>query len=126
MSTIHMETDATRAMASQLKQASESTRGLGESVNSSVQSIDWIGASRDEFVAEAQAISRAIDAQAEAGAVLASRVGRETAEWEQAAAGLGGPGGETPISGGGAGNWPQLPSSPLAPIFTIITIAPWL
>ncbi len=62
MTTLHMETDAVRSMASQLKQAAESMRSQAQSLNSSVQGVDWFGPSRDEFVAEAQAIIRAIEA----------------------------------------------------------------
>lgn len=127
MSTIHMDTSVVLALAQQLKQTAEQTREQAARLNGAAIGVDWIGPSREEFVAEAQAIIRAIEAQAEAGVVLAGRVERETAEWEQAASSLGGSGGVgTPISGGSAWNWPTLPVSPLTPIFTFVTIAPWL
>lgn len=83
MTTLHMETDAVRAMASQLKQAAEALRSQTQALNSSAQSIDWFGPSRDEFVMETEGIARQLNAQAEAGAVLAGRVENEVTEWEQ-------------------------------------------
>jgi hypothetical protein len=83
MTTLHMETDTVRAMASQLKQAAETMRSQAQSLNSASQSIDWLGPSRDEFVTEAEAIVRQLDAQLESGTVLAGRVENEVAEWEE-------------------------------------------
>ena len=126
MITLHMETDAVRALASQIKQAAEVMHAQMRAINGSAQSADWIGPSRDEFVAETQAIVRAIEAQADAGLTLAGRAEQETAEWEQAAASLGGAGTAafTPFSGGGA--WLALPFTALVPIFTYFTALPWL
>ena len=90
MTTLHMETDIVRAMAGQLKQAAESMRTQTQSLNNSTQSIDWQGPSRDEFVMETEALIRQLDAQAEAGVVLAGRVESEVTEWEQITASLAG------------------------------------
>lgn len=99
MTTYHMETDAVRAMAAQIKQAAESMRSQAQALNGSAQSVDWIGPSRDEFVMEVEGILRQLEAQIQAGEVLAGRAENEVAEWEQSAATLGGAG--SPFSGGG-------------------------
>lgn len=89
MPIFHMETDSVRAMASQLKQSTETMRSQAQSLNSSNQSIDWLGPSRDEFVMEMEAVVRQLNAQAEAGGMLAGRVENEVAEWENTSLELG-------------------------------------
>lgn len=128
MTTFHMETDSVLAMASQLKQAAETIRSESQSLSGSAGSMDWLSPSRDEYIADALAIVRTIEAQAETGMVLAGRVEREVAEWEQAAASLGGSSAfpVLPVSGGFSWNWPTLPSSPIIPVFSLVTVAPWL
>ncbi|MBK8698431.1 MAG: hypothetical protein IPN29_02355 [Saprospiraceae bacterium] len=122
-----METEIVRVLVTQFKQATDTMRSQIQSLNNSPQSIDWTGPSRDEFVSEAQGLMRAIEAQAEAGVMLAGRVEREVDEWEQVTASLSGSGGSgMPVSGGSASTWSQVPSSSLAPFFTLITVAPWL
>ena len=128
MPSLHMETTIVLSLVQQIKQTAEQAREQAAQVNNTAHSLDWIGPSHDEFMAEAQAIARAIEAQADVGEILATRVEREIAEWEQAAANLGGSNGVVlPISGG-IGSWklPALPFSNLTPIFTIVTIAPWV
>ncbi len=90
MTTLHMETDAVRAMAAQIKQGAESMRSQMQALNGSAQSVDWMGPSRDEFVAEVAEIVRQIDGRVEAGVVLAGRVENEVAEWEETAQQLSG------------------------------------
>lgn len=127
MTTFHMETDVARSMASQIKQAVEQSREKAGQLNNSINAVDWLGPSRDEFVMEVEAISRQLEAQAEVGEALAGRVEREVSEWEQVAASLGGFGGAgAPVSGGGAWVLPIFPFTPVIPIFTIVSIAPWL
>ena len=82
MTTLHMETDTVRAMAGQLKQATEILRSHIQLLNSSAQSVDWLGPSRDEFVMETEGIVRQLESQAESGIALAGRVENEVTEWE--------------------------------------------
>jgi len=114
MTTLHMETDTVRAMAGQLKRATEQAREQATQVNGAAQSMDWLGASRDEFVAEMDAVFRSLSAQLDVGETLAGRVESEVSEWEQVASSLGGTGEFLPqfrsdllaavtvLSGGGA------------------------
>ena len=89
MTILHMETEIVRNFAGQLKQAAELLHSQAQSLNSSSQSIDWQGPSREEFVMEMEAIIRQLNAQAEAGVVLSGRVESEVMEWENTAASLG-------------------------------------
>ena len=89
MTTLHMETDAVRAMANQLRQAVEAMRSQTQALNSSAQSVEWLGPSHDEFVMETEAIVRQLDAEAERGTVLAGRVENEVIEWMESARAFG-------------------------------------
>lgn len=89
MSTLHMETGSVRELAIQLRQKMEQLRGEVQSVERHLQTLDWLGPSRDDFVPEAEGVLRALRAQAESGEVLAGRVESEVSEWEQVACALG-------------------------------------
>ncbi|MCX6064793.1 MAG: hypothetical protein NT121_03440 [Chloroflexi bacterium] len=90
MTTFHMETETVRAMASQLKQAADDLCTQGMTLNSSAQTVDWMGPSHDEFVNEVNGILRQLDGQAGNGTALAKRVEDEVTEWEAMARQLGG------------------------------------
>jgi uncharacterized protein YukE len=90
MTILHMETDSVRAVAGQLKQAVDMIQNQLQVLNGSVQSVDWMGPSREEFVSEVEGLIRQIDGQAEAGIVLAQRVENEVSEWEQRSQSLAG------------------------------------
>lgn len=130
MTTFHMETDTVHSMANQIKQTVEALRSQAQALQGSVQSVDWAGPNRDEFVMEAEALVRQLEAQAELGITLAGRVDGETSEWEQAAASLSGMSGSgTTFSGGG--NWRHdmewtmpMPYYPPLKLFGAIMIAP--
>ncbi|MCX6064794.1 MAG: peptidoglycan DD-metalloendopeptidase family protein [Chloroflexi bacterium] len=82
MTTLHMETDRVRAMASQLKQVADDLRTQGMTLNNSAQTVDWMGPSRDEFVNEVNVILRILDQEVAAGDILENRLEREVTEWE--------------------------------------------
>ena len=83
MAILHMETDAVRALASQLKQVADDLRTQGQTLNSSALSVGWMGPSRDEFINETEGILRQLESQAESGIILGGRVENEVAEWEK-------------------------------------------
>ena len=83
MTIYHMETDIVRGLASQLQSAAEEIQSQLQSLMSSAQSIDWIGENRNQFEAEFQSWSSAIQGQIESGRTLARRVDREVQEWEE-------------------------------------------
>ncbi len=89
MTTFHMETDAVRAMAAQLRQSSTEIQNLGQILNSTSQAVIWLGPNREQFISELDGLQRQIEGQVAAGTTLAGRVENEVAEWENVAASLG-------------------------------------
>lgn len=87
---LHMETDAVRSLAGQIRSALDALSAQNQGIAQNSQALCWQGQSRDEFVAEMDAILRQINGQIETGIVLAGRAEREAGEWEQTAAGLAG------------------------------------
>lgn len=83
---LHMETDSVRLLAGQMRSALEAMNAQNRDVSHYTQSANWLGPSRDEFLAEMEAVARQLDAQIEAGIVLAGRAEREADEWDQTAA----------------------------------------
>lgn len=121
MTILYMDTDLTRSVSQQLSQASESVRAQLQSLNGSIQSLNWQSPSRDTFVAEFEQTTQAIFASLEAANALSQRLRQEADEWETVAADSGASAGSTALftfslaRGGASPSWPFLPTMPYRP-----------
>ncbi|MCB2160539.1 WXG100 family type VII secretion target [bacterium] len=86
MSILHMETDVVRQVSAKLKEMSDLLQSQADAVYSRVESIDWRGGSRDEFVSEIAQIRSALVSYAEICDVLRVRLEAEIVQWEETAA----------------------------------------
>lgn len=102
MPILHMETDAVRGVAQQLKANAGTIQTEHQNLNGSVQNLTsvWQGGSADQFLQQAQALLTQIQQVLQQGDELGNRLEREVVEWEQVAAVLGG--GVTGAAAGGA------------------------
>ncbi len=82
MNIIHMETETVRSVAQQMGQIMAEMHGQVQTIRNQVQTIDWQGPSREEFVAEFGVLSQSMNSMTDEGGVLAERVQREVDEWE--------------------------------------------
>ena len=89
MTIYHMETEAVRGMANRLQSTVEEMQSQLQSVSGSVESLDWISTSRDQFVSEMASLIRSILNGLNSGLAITQRVEREVLEWEEITAQLG-------------------------------------
>lgn len=89
MTILHMETDIVQSLASQIKNVSEDLHNHSQTLNNSIQSADWMGQSRNEFINEADNLRRQLIIQLDSAKLLAERLDKEVAKWEEHARGLG-------------------------------------
>lgn len=83
MTTLHMETKQTRGIAQQIIQAMESLSTEVNSISLAAYSMDWLGPSRESFVALAKSLEGSFNIQLDQGRILAQRINIEISEWEQ-------------------------------------------
>jgi hypothetical protein len=81
MSVIHMDSDLVLQFASQLEQSAQLVDSEMDKLISGINSLDWVGPSRDEYIASATALIRQIKANSRQGDSLSQRVKTEVAEW---------------------------------------------
>lgn len=125
MTTFHMETLEVSTLAEHFKLAVDNSAMQISQLNSSLQFMDWVGPSHDEFELEAKQILVAMEKQVQLGQTLAARMEQEVAEWEQTSATLAGFSTPTSVVSGGGLNWYILPFIPVAPVFTPLFFLPW-
>jgi hypothetical protein len=91
-SVIHMDTEQSRSVARQLDHVSADIQQEITTLGKKLRSLNWQSPSRDAFVGDFAELQRKIQACAEKGITLGTRVQREVDEWEQAALHLDGGG----------------------------------
>ncbi len=112
---IHMNTEQVRSAVERLNQAGQQVVDAIQMLSRQADDIPWQGPSHDEFIIEFITLSKSFVSQAENVLILASRVEREVAKWEDgdsafgvaatggmvgAAASLAGLQAENPLAGG--------------------------
>ena len=78
---IHMETEKVNLAAWRLAKTAESLDVAASGLTMLLQSLDWEGLGRDEFIAESRRTLNHIRRQAEAGILLSQSMRREVDEW---------------------------------------------
>jgi len=138
MTTLHLLPETGHQTASALKQNSVLVLDEAQLLRRALQSLEmsWQGGGQERFAAQANALLRNLQTQADALQILASRLEREVTEWEQTdqrgAAAFQGSGGRTPFfmgyafpqAGGSAGS-PFLNRAVL-PMFTALSVMPFI
>jgi len=137
MTTLHLLPSTGHQTASTLKQNALVLFDEAQSLRRALQSLEtsWQGGGQVEFAAQANALLRQLQTQADALQILADRLEREITEWEQtdqrgAAAFRGSSGGAAFFLGylppaGGLGNGTFL-NRPILPVFTALSVMPFL
>lgn len=85
MTTLHLLPSSGHQTAATLKQNSLAFQEETQLLRRAIQSLStsWQGGGQEQFAAEANALLRKLEAQADALQILASRLEREVTEWEQ-------------------------------------------
>ena len=141
MTTIHMQTETVRSAARQMTQAAAQADAELHSLQRALQDLGytWQGGSSDEFSAQAQDVLRQLGARSEALSMLAGRVEREVAEWEQVdqrgAASMSGARMQTvwtwgyapmPVAAGGTGGGAASSAWMVMPVMAVVSVGQFL
>ena len=103
MTTLHLLPETGHQTASSLKQNSLAMLDETQLLRRAIQSLEmsWQGGGQEQFAAQANALLRKLQTQADTLQLLAERLEREVTEWEQTdqrgAATFGGSGGRAPF-----------------------------
>ena len=138
MTTLHLLPETGRQTASTLKQNSVLMLDEAQLLRRALQSLEtsWQGGGQEHFAAQANALLRKLESQADAIGLLANRLEREVTEWEQTdqsgAASFRGSGGRAPFfmgyifpfAGGSAGN--TFLNRAVLPMFTALSVMPFI
>ncbi len=84
MTIIHMETEATRQLASRLEEKANQLLDFGDALAANCYKMDWQGKSRDEFLDNTLTVKKQLSELGELLDALASRLRQEIAQWELA------------------------------------------
>lgn len=138
MTTLHLIPSSGHQTATTLKQNSLAVQDEAQSLRRAIQTLStsWQGGGQEQFSAQANALLRTLEAQADALQILASRLEREVTEWEQTdqrgAAAFRGVGGDAsffmanvPLTGGQADNV-FFSRATILPVFTALTVIPFI
>ena len=138
MTTLHLLPETGHQTASTLKQNSILMLDEAQSLRRALGSLEmgWQGGGQEHFAAQANALLRGLQTQADALQLLADRLEREVTEWEQTdqrgAAEFRGSGGRAPFfmgyafpfAGGSAGS--AFLNRAVLPMFTALSVMPFI
>ena len=137
MTTLHLLPETGHQTASSLKQNSLAMLDETQLLRRAIQSLEmsWQGGGQEQFAAQANALLRKLQTQADALQILAERLEREVTEWEQTdqrgAAAFRGSGGRAPFfmgflpQAGGSAEGSFLNRAVL-PMFTALSVMPFI
>lgn len=80
---LHMDIDVVSSCALHFRAESGEIRQRAQTLAVSARSVDWYGPSRDVFQYELEQIAIALTRLADEGDVLASKVQRDSNEWQE-------------------------------------------
>ena len=138
MTTLHLLPSTGHQTVSSLKQNSLAMLDETQLLRRAIQSLEmsWQGGGQEQFAAQANALLRKLETQADAIGLLADRLDREVTEWEQTdqrgAAAFRGSGGRAPFfmgyafpfAGGSAGS--AFLNRAVLPMFTALSVMPFI
>jgi len=138
MTTLHLLPSTGHQTVSSLKQNSLAMLDEAQALRRALQSLEtsWQGGGQEQFAAQANALLRKLQTQADTLQLLAERLEREVTEWEQTdqrgAATFGGSGGRAPFfmgyvfpfAGGSAGS--SFLNRAVLPMFTALSVMPFI
>lgn len=80
---LHMDPEIVHVCVQQFGTECDAIRQLAQALAVQARSVDWYGASREEFQFELERLAVELSLLADQGDVLAARVQREIEEWQQ-------------------------------------------